>query len=115
LVLNCALWTSTHHGDSIWDLFGSEVDAADHARRILHGEEGEFTREILGVQFSDGRTIAFVDWADAINAAEMRWRDALNNRPRVRKLERIVRDPFRGCNVNVWADENAPEWLGMEA
>ena len=105
----CALWYARYHSPD-YALCDSEEDAARMGVAMM--ENGGCA--VIGVQFSDGRTIPVDDWP-AWDAAE-EWRNAAEKEEAERRARepkpvmRKIRDPFRGWPLEVEPTE--PEWLG---
>ncbi|GLY08318.1 hypothetical protein [Actinoplanes sp. NBRC 101535] len=101
-----AVWYVNNFDNTTYDIFGSEPEAALNAAGL------ERDGVVLGVQFADGRAVPAGEWP-ALEDGRRRLREFEAARAAARQVpaeQRVVRDPFRGVQVHVDADE--PGWLG---
>lgn len=104
-----ALWYSRYMSPG-YELCDSEEEAAG----LAWGMEDSGGAAVLGVQFSDGRTIERENWP-ALEAVQERFEQAereARDKLRPPVPEREVLDPFRGRALKIRASE--PEWLGRQ-
>lgn len=105
-----ALWYSRYMSPG-YELCDSEEEAAG----LAWGMEDSGGAAVLGVQFSDGRTIERENWP-VFEAVRERFEQAereAQDKPRPPVPVRKAVDPFRGRAIEIKASE--PEWLGRPA
>jgi hypothetical protein len=104
-----ALWYVRYHSPG-YVLCDSEEEAAE----LGVGMEDSGGASVLGVQFSDGRTVERDSWPAFAAAQERSWqaeREA-RDKPRPAVQEREALDPFGGRMLRIRASE--PSWLGRQ-